>query len=211
MRERVEEAVRWLAERLVELWNRGAERWDGSRWAREDVEAEEEGLYGELERRLRGLGLEVDLSLSGDSHCYFNAPGSPRAYNFYSCTLVIGGVRDLRGLREYVAYIDYRELQYPDRTEYRLDGVWVEELPLIDGRYTPFTARLVEEVPWHLIRPEWSQQVHGLIRELARAELEGRLREAIEEAEERLRAGAWVYDYQHLYRALQRVKAELRP
>ena len=174
---------------------------------RAELSEREDELYHRFEEQLESLGLECDLYVDGDSWNYFNAPGLPRAYNFYRCYLTISGIYDVKNLKHYTIYITYHELQYPYKTEYSNPDVDVEEGPLIDSKYTPFTARLCEEIPWLYIRPEWSASIHKFIEDLARAELEGRLNEAIKKVENKLKLGMWVYDYQHFYSALQRTKA----
>ena len=167
----------------------------------------EELLWDQFKDDLEELGLEVDLDYDIESHNYFNAPGSPRAYNFYNCTMTIQGILDPKTWRAYFIYVYFDELQYPNKTEYRFRGVYVEPTVAINAKRTPFAERLASEIPWLYIRPLWANQIRSFVRQIAEAELEGRLAEAIREVEEKLKAGMWVYDYQHFYNALQRTKA----
>jgi hypothetical protein len=163
--------------------------------------ADVEALQRDVERELSLLGLKVEFCVDADSRCYFNSPGWPRAYNFYEC---VSTHRVIDEARKKVYFVDasYKELNYPTYTEYEAVGVDVEERELIDES-TPFTAALVENVPWNLIRPTWSRNICNFINELAEAERGGRLLDALKAVKARVEAGSWVYDYQHFLGALR--------
>jgi hypothetical protein len=169
------------------------------------LEAEEvadvEALYREVERELGLLGLKVEFNVSNDSVNYFNAPASPRAYNFYEC-VDTHKVIDEAGKKVYLVDARFKELNYPTRTEYEAVGVDVEEVELVDES-VPFTNTLVENIPWDLIRPTWSRNISSFIDRLAEAERAGRLLEELRAVKAEAEAGSWVYDYQHFLNALR--------
>jgi len=88
---------------------------------------------------------------------------------------------------------------------YSHDGVCYETKIAISPRKTPFTYKLVKNIPWYFIRETWLPSVSELLEELAEKELKGELEAGIEELKKVLEAGSWIYDYQHVLKALNKV------
>ena len=181
-------------------------------FAREYIKALNELEEEELDKRLEMLEaevreklkpLEVEFFVDSYTHEYFTAPSYPREYRYY-LIMDVHRVIDKENGRQYFVYVDYHHKQKPSHSEYTLESVEVEEESLIDDERTPFTKRLIEEIPWMLIRDTWLPSIKRLIFELAEAESEGRLEERLEEIVERVKNSLWVYDYQHFYGALRR-------
>jgi len=203
----IREGFEAFLQKEVEVRNEYARRAEAASSDKElaDIEAEElerlEALQRDVERELSLHGMKVEFDVGSDAVNYFNAPGYPRAYNFYTC-INIHKVIDKANKKVYLVDVKYKELNYPDRTEYEAVGVDVEELELIDES-TPFTSALIENMPWNLIRPTWSRNICDFINALAKAEREGRLLEELRAVKAAVEAGSWVYDYQHFLAALR--------
>jgi len=169
-----------------------------------DLEAEKDeellDLQIEVAEALSDLGLDVKFEIDCDACNYFNAPGWPRAYNYYLID-VSHKVSDYELKKIYLVTIKYEKLVKPWATEYKLDKVVIEVHEGIDED-TPFSAAFDEKIPWHLIRPIWRPHIESFVEEIIKAEREGRLVDAIKEVARKLKAGGWVYDYAHTYNAL---------
>jgi len=163
----------------------------------EELDKRLEMLEEEIREKLRPL--EVEFFVDTASYEYFSAP----PYHHYLC-MDIHRVIDKGNGRQYFVYVAYHHKQKPGHSEYTLESIEVEEESLIDDERTPFTKRLIEEIPWSLIRDIWLPSIKRLIFELAEAESEGKLEEKLEEVVEKVRSSLWVYDYQHFFSALKR-------
>ena len=200
MKEQVKRIAEEYMDRWIELLNSGLED--------EEFCRREDQLNMELIGKLNALGLKAEIINDFDCNNYFNAPGYPRAYNFYRCTGTLAVAHDVKNKKTYHIVVSFREAQYPTYTKFSLDYVEVEETPLIDDENTPFTAKLIENIPWMYIRPLWRSNIEDMILEIAQAEYEGRLKEAVEDVKAKLKAGAWIYDYQHMLSALEKTLQE---
>ena len=89
-----------------------------------------------------------------------------------------------------------------------LEKMSVNTEPLIDEETTPFTQKLVNEIPWNFIRDEWAPSISDMIQELAIRERDGELEEGIKELEEKLTRGRWIYDFEHVLKALHRAMCQ---
>jgi len=167
----------------------------------EELEKKVKELEEEVRERLRPL--EVELFADSYTHEYFTAPSYPREYRYYLIMDVHRAVDKENG-RQYFVYVAYHHKQRPNSNEYVLESVEVEEESLIDDERTPFTAKLVEEMPWTLIRDTWLPSIRRLVFELAEAESKGELERKLVEVMEKVRSSLWVYDYQHFFSALRR-------
>lgn len=196
-------------------------------YSRKLGEVEGRWRSGEIEdEELRKLRAELDVELSKkldelddelleklepmeveyfdtDELEYFNAPG-------YSFRLVtdIYRVIDREARKVYVVYVAYKCLEKPNVTEYEPLEIRITEGPFISEDTTPFTHKLVENTPWHLIRPTWAKNIERLVLKLAEAELRGELESMLSEVVDRVVATLWVYDYQQFYRALKETAKE---
>jgi len=203
----VKEAFEALLEKEVEIRNEYARRAEAASSDKElaDIEAEElerlEALQRDVERELSLHGLKVEFDVDSDAVNYFNAPGWPRAYNFYF-VIVTHKVIDKANGKVYFVDVKYKELNYPHGRQYEAVGVDVEELELVEES-TPFVAALVENIPWNLIRPTWAGNICDFINRLATAERAGRLLDELRAVRAEAEAGSWVYDYQHFLAALR--------
>ena len=200
MKEQVKRIAEEYMDRWIELLNSGLED--------EEFCRREDQLNMELIGKLNALGLKAEIVNDFDCNNYFNAPGYPRAYNFYEIFGVLASAHDLKEKKTYIIHVEYVEAQYPSYTKYSLKSVDVEEIPLINEEDTPFTAKLIGNIPWMYIRPLWRGNIISMIIKLAQAEYEGRLKEAIEDIQAKLKAGAWIYDYQHMLSALEKTLQE---
>jgi len=90
-----------------------------------------------------------------------------------------------------------------------LKRIYTQKQPIIDENKTPFTYKLVQNINWSSLRPTWVMNIHKLVTDLAMAEHKNKLNKAIREVEKKLSATAWIYDYQHFQKALQKTKAEI--
>lgn len=122
-------------------------------------------------------------------------------------TVLVG--KKFAGDRVVAVYADFREGEVYGRYYFELEGVWAEEAPAISEEKTPFTYKLVEEIPWEHIRPEWYHGIREMVHALADAELRGDLESAVRDVKSRLEAGSWIYDYGHVLRALLRAAEEM--
>ena len=77
----------------------------------------------------------------------------------------------------------------------------VEENELVDESI-PFTNALVDNITWAYIRETWYYNIYNFIQEIAKAERENKLIEALKSIKATVEAGLWIYDYQHFYNAL---------
>ena len=182
-----------------------------------DIEKEKEKRFMEIEKkkedeitdlelefadRLQDLGLEVEFFIDTDSASYFNAPGFPRAYNYY-VVRDTHKVVDSRNRKVYFVMVKYSELQKPWTTEYSFDGIRIEEYELVNEE-TPFADVLHDYIPWLLIRDMYKSHILNYISEIAKAEREGKLVETLKQIKEKVEKGAWVYDYAHFLNALMK-------
>jgi len=179
-----------FAKRSLEALERGEE---------EKVEALEE----ELREQLKTMGLEVEFYVECDASNYFNAPGWPRAYNYYSVSET-HRVVDEGNKKAYLVTVVYDELQKPTEAEFKFREVLVEEIELV-GEDTPFSAALVGEIPWSLIRPIWSHHIEKFVEEIIKAERRGRLMEALKDVVAKLKANEWIHEYHHMLSAIHEV------
>lgn len=86
--------------------------------------------------------------------------------------------------------------------QFWLDELSYEILPLISEGTTPFTYKLINNIPWELVREEWTPQINYLIYQLAEKELEGELEQGIKDLRQVCENNSWIYEYQHVLRAL---------
>ena len=167
----------------------------------EKLEEKVKELEEEVRERLRPL--EVEFFVDSFARESFSAP----PYHHYM-NVDVHRVIDEENGKQYFVYVVYYHKQKPGRSEYALESVEVEEESLIDSERTPFTAKLVEEIPWLLIRDTWLPSIKKLVFEIAEMESRGELKDKLEEIAEKVRRNLWVYDYQHVFSALKRT-AEL--
>jgi len=74
-------------------------------------------------------------------------------------------------------------------------------------KFHEITNAWMDAIPWNLIRPTWSNNIDEIIVEFNKCLLTtGDVKKCFEEAEESLEKGLWIYDYQHVYDALQKIK-----
>jgi len=181
----------------------------GEGWEEREIEMadEEADLMCWVEDELAKLSLRVKFQVDGDSCCYFNAPGYPRAYNYYHVE-EIHDVIDEELKKVYVVAVSYNKLCKPWRTEYIFNCVDVRVVEAV-GDDTPLADKFSHYIPWPLIRDEWRYNIEKFVEEVARAEREGRLEEAVREVASRLRSGSWIYDYAHTLGALKKACGEL--
>jgi len=193
-----------LKERLKEVFEDFAKR--SLKAFEEGKEDEVEALEEELRERLKTMGLEVELYVECDASNYFNAPGWPRAYNYYSVSETHRVVAE-KEKKAYLVTVVYDELQKPTETEFKFREVLIDELHLI-GEDTPFSATLVQEIPWELVRPIWRYKIEQTVNRIIKAEREGRLNVALRDVVENLKASAWIHEYHGMlnavYRAMKR-------
>ena len=88
-----------------------------------------------------------------------------------------------------------------------LDDIIVTQRTLIDEK-TPFCLKLIEKIPWHLIRDTWRHQITDLIEQLTIAERAGRLDEKLAEVKQYCEKNAWIYDFAHLLNAINETLCE---
>jgi len=158
--------------------------------------------------KLKEAGLEAyPVFEVVDSVQTFNAPCYPREYRYYENTWVLLEAVDKNKLRHYIVYMDTSEGYYCSVAWFSsVKKIYLYEQPYISNESTPFTAKFMDRIPWQYIRPIWKNNIWNMIVKLAEAEIKGNLEEAIKEVEEELKAGLWVYDYQHVYGALLETK-----
>ena len=164
-------------------------------------------LREDLGKRLGELGLELHEEVETESSNFFNAPGWPRAYNYYAIRERYCVVN--RAARVYY-YVDvhYNMYERPRETEFELVDVSVSEpMPLIDEE-TPFAMALREKLAEYPLRPLWRGQIEALLNEITDAERKGLLEEKLKEIKERAEKAAWVYEYRHLLTALYETAEE---
>ena len=160
-------------------------------------------LSQELPKILEGLDYEVVLE--EDCYQYFNAPCLPREYRYFNCIMLVAVVFDKKNKKAYRIWAEYRSGYYCKVTSFLKDtSIWYDEIPLISEETTPFTARLIENIPWLYIRPTWKKNIEEMILDLAKAEIQGRLEEGIKNMKAQLEKGAWIYDYGYVLGALER-------
>ncbi len=138
----------------------------------------------------------------------FNAPGYPRAYNYYNCFDYFA-VIDKKNEVLYEVTVVYKELQRPTETEYKLEEIDITKRPLISEEKMPFTAKLVENLLKYPLREPWNSQIRKLIYELAEAEISGNLNEKLKEIKERAKNASWVYEYSYLLSAITQTEDEV--
>ena len=163
----------------------------------EKLEKKVKEMEEEVREKLRPL--EVEFFVDSYTYEYFSAP----PYHHY-LGMDVHRVIDRGSGKQYFVYVVYHHKQKPSHSEYTLESVEVEEESLIDDERTPFTKRLIEEIPWMYIRDTWLPSIKRLIFELAEAESRGELKDKLEEVAEKVRSSLWVYDYQHFFSALKR-------
>ena len=103
-------------------------------------------------------------------------------------------------------FAEFHHGEVYDNVTFELVETWIDEVVVVDEEETPFTARLIKEIPWEYIRPTWQANINKVISVLAEAERAGKLDEKLAEVMNLLNANAWIYDYQHILNAIKRVK-----
>ena len=188
-----------LMEKIDEIEEEREERIDKILEERDDEVVD---LECKLADNLKALGFDVEFNVSSDSANYFNAPGMPRAYNYYK-VYDKHKVVDIKNRKVYFVTVKYLEQEKPTITEYVFDDVYTEEYELVNEE-TPFAYVLNDAVPWPLIRDMYRTHILSYISEIAKAEREGRLKETLKNIKEEVERSAWVYDYAHFLNALMR-------
>jgi DNA repair exonuclease SbcCD ATPase subunit len=188
-----------LMEKIDEIEEEREERIDK---ILEERDKEVADLESKLADNLKALGFDVEFNVSGDSVNYFNAPGMPRAYNYYK-VYDTHKVVDIKNRKVYFVTVKYLEQEKPTITEYVFDDVYTEEYELVNEE-TPFASALNDAVPWHLIRDMYVPHILSYISDIAKAEREGRLKETLKNIKEEVEKSAWVYDYARFLNALMR-------
>jgi len=169
-------------------------------WEQKLIEVEDE-LWDEIESLAEKMGLElVGPRFEGiDETTYASGMGWRHARCIYSvCSVKLPRNR----VREYKA--EFIESHVYGDYQFKFKEIWSEESPLITPEATPFTYRVTELVPWQFIRDIWERGVIERINQLAEAEIEGRLEEGIRKVKASLKPSLWVYDFQHLYNAIEK-------
>jgi hypothetical protein len=166
---------------------------------KEDEEVDK--LYEDLKKQVSEINknLEVELFVAQDANCYFNA-NNRSFYDCYDEHLV----HDLANKKTYVVFVSFKELNYDWGKQYKFESIEVEEKELIDEENTPFTCKLIENVPWCYIRDMWAHSIKALIEKIAKAEVENRLEETLQEVKAIVKSSLWIYDYSHFYDALMK-------
>jgi hypothetical protein len=159
-------------------------------------------LRDEVKEKLKALGFDVEFEVNIDSANYFNAPGSPRAYNYYR-VFEDNKVIDHKNKKVYIVTVEYLQMQKPTETEYEFNEIDIMEHELVDSE-TPFANLLCDNIPWEFIRDIWRPHIVDFIDEIAKAEREKKLEETLKQVKEQGERGAWVYDYQHFLNALMK-------
>jgi hypothetical protein len=190
----LESIFREFGEKYVEILNKTSDQ--------DELDSKIAELTSEIEKKLKAFDLNVEFFVDIDNRHYFNAPGYPRAYNYYE-VFVDNRVVDRKNKKVYYVTVIYSELQKPETTEYVFDRIDITEYNAIDDD-TPFARTLDENVPWMYIREMWKSHIIDYISEIAIAEREKKLEEKLKEIKEQAEKGAWIYDYQHFYNALMK-------
>jgi hypothetical protein len=156
-------------------------------------------LYEDAKQEILKINekLEVELFVYQDAHCYFSANNR----SFYDC-YDEHAIHDLANKKTYVVFVDFKELNYEWGKQYKFEGIEIEEKELIDEENTPFTSKLIENVPWCYIRDTWVTSLKQLIEKIAEAEVKHKLQETLQEVKAKVEASLWIYDYYHFYDAL---------
>lgn len=217
-REEIREVFEEYAQKYIALLNEYARKkrecWDLEDEAYECVtalDAEEADataeLLGELESELSKLGLELHEEVETEGRNFFNAPGWPRAYNYYAIRERYCVV-DRAARTYYYVDVSYNMYERPTETEFVMEDVSVSKpMPLIDEE-TPFAAALREKLLECPLRPLWRGQIESLVNEITAAERAGKLEEKLREIRERAERAAWVYEYRHFLAALYKTAEE---
>ena len=194
MKPELEAIFEQFGKRYVEILNKTTDQ--------DELDREIAQLVSEFESKLKALDLYVEFFVDIDDVHYFNAPGYPRAYNYYK-VFEDNRVVDRKNKKVYYVTVIYSELQKPEKTEYVFDRISIAEYNAIDDD-TPFTRALDENIPWYLIREMWRSHIDDYISEIAQAEREKKLVETLKQIKERVEKSLWIYDYQHFYNALMK-------
>jgi len=198
--DRIREILSEYAGRITEIEReyrkkmRGAD--DELRLMREREDAEikvDEWVVGELEKVLDEVVFEAI-----DSCTPWSGNGFKHSYVVYK----VGAKRTGDVRKVIVFFAEFHEGDVHGVYKFELERVWSEEQVVVNEN-TPFTQMLVENIPWLYIRETWRPNIEKMIADLAIAEHDGRLDEGINEVRKRLEAGLWIYDYCHVYRALE--------
>ncbi|MCD6325156.1 hypothetical protein J7L97_02580 [Candidatus Bathyarchaeota archaeon] len=205
-----------------EYWNRlheidekeqdGLLSWEEADEERDQLDLEHEDKLAALDEEMasaientakkHGLELIGPLWEAVDSHTYASGMG----WSHTSCIYSVCSVKLPRSrVREYKA--EFVESKVYGSYRFRFEKLWSEESPLITPETTPFTYKVTQLVPWDLIRPTWEHQVIKYINQLAEAEIEDRLEKGIKEVKASLEPSLWVYDFQHLYNAIEKAES----
>jgi hypothetical protein len=220
-KERVREVFEDFAEKYIATLNEYARRKGEECWDIEDdeeayecvtaLDAEETDatlrLREELGKRLGELGLELHEEVETESSNFFNAPGWPRAYNYYAVRERYCVVN--RTARTYY-YVDlhYNVYERPTETEYVLEEVYISDPKPLIAEDTPFAFALREKLLECPLRPLWHDQIESLVNEITEAERKGLLLERLKEVKERAERAACVYEYKHFLTALYETAEE---
>ncbi|RLE87716.1 MAG: hypothetical protein DRJ67_04140 [Thermoprotei archaeon] len=209
---KIEEVLEEYASTRERIVKEYGERAKALEWEEaQELLAERDERLGELEEEVVKK-LEEVIGERGkvlwecvDSHEYASGMG----FSHTAITLIVCDLWTDKPGTALRVWAQFRRSAVYGRYEYVLEDVWTEEVPIVDDEHTPFTAKLLEEIPWQYIRPIWARNIEKMIAELARAEWEGRLREKLGETVRELEGGAWIYDYQHVLAAVYRAAEAL--
>jgi hypothetical protein len=156
-------------------------------------------LYEDAKQEILKINekMEVDLFADQDAHCYF----STNYRSFYYC-YDEHVIHDLENKKTYIVFVDFKELNYEHYRRYEFEDIEIEEKELIDEENTPFTSKLIENIPFCYIRDTWAHSIKQLIEKIAKAEVENKLQETLQEVKAIVKSSLWIYDYSHFYDAL---------